>query len=246
MSAAVNVTATPAFCREGVGQQVREGGSDRREHASYRDVRPEDREVHADPHLLPDASRAIRGRRHEPAVLQSAGRRASRASAGSTSTCSTRQATSRPRRDGAGSTSTWTATDGPTAIAPVPGGPYSVIQSPIDGSLWGAVTTHAGHIVRLSLGSESAGDLRRRDVRSSVRSVPVEDAGRDVRLPAARHRRRQQRRRVDRPRRQRSPRQLRPPQVQGADWRERHDGPTLRRGMDALSDRRPEDAGRDR
>lgn len=36
---------------------------------------------------------------------------------------------------------------------PVPGGPYSVIQSPTDGSLWGAVTSTPGHIVRLHLGN---------------------------------------------------------------------------------------------
>ncbi len=41
----------------------------------------------------------------------------------------------------------------PNRDKPVPGGPYSVIQSPTDGSLWGAVTQTPGHIVRLSLGS---------------------------------------------------------------------------------------------
>jgi hypothetical protein len=40
----------------------------------------------------------------------------------------------------------------PDRDKPVPGGPYSVIQSPADGSLWGAVTQTPGHIVRLSLG----------------------------------------------------------------------------------------------
>jgi hypothetical protein len=41
----------------------------------------------------------------------------------------------------------------PNRDRPVPGGPYSVIQSPADGSLWGAVTSTPGHLVRLSLGS---------------------------------------------------------------------------------------------
>ena len=37
---------------------------------------------------------------------------------------------------------------------PVPGGaPYSVIQSPVDGSLWGAQTSFPGRLVRISLGS---------------------------------------------------------------------------------------------
>jgi len=34
----------------------------------------------------------------------------------------------------------------------VPGGPYSVIQNPADGSLWGAVQGVPGHLVRLSIG----------------------------------------------------------------------------------------------
>ena len=41
----------------------------------------------------------------------------------------------------------------PNRDRPVPGGPYGVIQSPVDGSLWGAVTSTPGHIVRLSLGA---------------------------------------------------------------------------------------------
>ena len=41
----------------------------------------------------------------------------------------------------------------PNRERPVPGGPYSVIQSPVDGSLWGAVTSTPGHLVRLSLGA---------------------------------------------------------------------------------------------
>jgi hypothetical protein len=41
----------------------------------------------------------------------------------------------------------------PNTDRPVPGGPYSVIQSPADGSLWGAVPSTPGHLVRLSLGN---------------------------------------------------------------------------------------------
>jgi hypothetical protein len=41
----------------------------------------------------------------------------------------------------------------PDRDRPVPGAPYSIIQNPADRSLWGAVTNSPGHIVRLSLGA---------------------------------------------------------------------------------------------
>jgi hypothetical protein len=41
----------------------------------------------------------------------------------------------------------------PNRDRPIPGAPYSIIQHPIDGSLWGAVQGTPGRLIRLSLGA---------------------------------------------------------------------------------------------
>ena len=78
---AVRPPANPDFCKQGLGPSVGEAVPDRAVQPPSLDVRSEDRQVHADRHVLPDAPPGLRRGRQQHAVDQraAAGRAASSA-----------------------------------------------------------------------------------------------------------------------------------------------------------------------
>ena len=100
--------------QEGLGSSLRQGVSDGHLDAASLDARSEDRQDHADPHLLPDASSDLRRGRQQHAVAQRGRTRRAARSAGSTPRSSTRPATRQSRRAGRRSSSIPTATESAT------------------------------------------------------------------------------------------------------------------------------------
>ena len=97
----------PAWCKDGVGQQVRAVLPARTVGRQARLLRPEDRAVHADRHLLRTHHLQFAEDANDTLYFSGGG---ARRSAGSTRRCTTQTGTSRPRRAGARRCSTPTAT----------------------------------------------------------------------------------------------------------------------------------------
>ena len=157
--------AQSGLLQEGLGASVGQGVPARYVDAAPCDVRSQDQQGHADPHLLSDAPPGVCRGRQQYAVDQRRrpGHRA--CSAGSTARCSRRLATRRRRRAGPRSSSTPTATASATNGSSrtsrsirskdkrIVGALYGIGVNPQDGTVWGSILTFPGYIVRVDPGS---------------------------------------------------------------------------------------------
>ena len=123
MSAAVNVTATPAFCRKGSEHKYAKADpfDESTRHIAMYDPRAEKFTlIHT---VLPDAPRASSPSMGPTACSRIPSAEGSRASAGSTSICSTRRGINRRRRGGAAWSFDVDGDGRPNRDSAVPGGP---------------------------------------------------------------------------------------------------------------------------
>ena len=133
--------------------------------AAYLDARSEERQDHADPHLLPDAPSGLRRGCQQYAVALRWRSGAAARSAGSTPRNSTRPATRRKSQgwtpivldtNGNGKRDEWVEPNQPLDPAKdkrIVGALYGIGVNPQDGTIWGSILTFPGYIVRVDPGS---------------------------------------------------------------------------------------------